>query len=197
MQHKSTKKVIIFSAPSGSGKTTVVRHLLKKYPQLEFSVSSTSRKKRSDETEGKDYYFITSEEFKRLICKDEFIEYEEVYDGRFYGTLKSEAERIWNKGKIIVFDVDVKGGMRLKETYGNHALSVFIMPTSLEVLRSRLIARATETIEDIEKRVLRADEELSYASNFDRIILNDNLNEALKDAEKVVEHWINVELTLS
>ena len=191
MTTSSEKKVIIFSAPSGSGKTTVVRHLLKKYQQLEFSISSTSRKKRADEIDGKDYYFITPEEFKRLIDSDEFIEYEEVYDGRFYGTLKKEAERIWNEGKIIVFDVDVKGGMRLKETYGDNALSVFIMPASLEVLRSRLILRATESIEDIEKRVLRADIELSYAENFDIVILNDNLQTALQETEAVVENWIN------
>ena len=185
------KKVIIFSAPSGSGKTTVVRHLLKKYQQLEFSISSTSRKKRTDEIDGKDYYFIESDEFKRLVDNDEFIEYEEVYDGRFYGTLKKEAERIWNEGKIIVFDVDVKGGMKLKETYGNNALSVFIMPTSLEVLYSRLISRGTELIEDIEKRVLRADIELSYANDFDIIILNDDLQTALQEAETIVEEWIN------
>ena len=185
------KKVIIFSAPSGSGKTTVVRHLLKKYQQLEFSISSTSRKKRTDEIDGKDYYFIESDEFKRLVDNDEFIEYEEVYDGRFYGTLKKEAERIWNEGKIIVFDVDVKGGMKLKETYGNNALSVFIMPTSLEVLYSRLISRGTELLEDIEKRVLRADIELSYANDFDIIILNDDLQTALQEAETIVEEWIN------
>jgi len=188
---KLEKKVIIFSAPSGSGKTTVVRHLLKKYRQLEFSVSSTSRKKRTDEIDGKDYYFIEPDEFKRLIDNDEFIEYEEVYDGRFYGTLKKEAERIWNDGKIIVFDVDVKGGMRLKETYGDSALSVFIMPVSLEVLRNRLILRGTESIEDIEKRVLRADIELSYAKDFDITILNDDLQTALQEAELIVEKWIN------
>ena len=191
MTAKSQKKVIIFSAPSGSGKTTVVRHLLTKYHQLEFSVSSTSRKRRSNEIDGKDYYFISPDEFKRLIDNDEFIEYEEVYDDRFYGTLKKEAERIWNEGKIIVFDVDVKGGMRLKETYGDRALSVFIMPTSLEVLRSRLLSRATESIEDIEKRVLRADIELSYANDFDIIILNDHLQTALQEAETIVENWIN------
>lgn len=191
MKTELKKKVIIFSAPSGSGKTTVVRHLLKKYSQLEFSVSSTSRKKRIDEIDGEDYYFISSEEFKHLIDCNEFIEYEEVYDGRFYGTLKKEADRIWDEGKIIVFDVDVKGGMRLKETYGSSALSVFIMPVSLEVLRSRLVARATESIDDIEKRVLRADIELSYAKDFDVIILNDDLQTALREAEIIVEKWIS------
>jgi guanylate kinase len=190
MKMQQANKVIIFSAPSGSGKTTVVRHLLTKFPQLEFSVSSTSRKKRADETEGKDYYFLTLNEFKRKLADGEFIEYEEVYEGRFYGTLKSEAERIWNEGKIIVFDVDVKGGLRLKETYKDQALSVFIMPSSLEELRCRLIARATESREDIEKRVQRADEELSYAGSFDKIILNDKLHEALKNAESVVDEWI-------
>ncbi|MDR1984458.1 MAG: guanylate kinase [Prevotellaceae bacterium] len=191
MQSKLSNKVIIFSAPSGSGKTTVVKHLLSKFPQLKFSVSSTSRKKRDDEVEGKDYYFITLDEFKRQIANGKFIEYEEVYEGRLYGTLKSEAERIWNEEKIIVFDVDVKGGLRLKETYGKHALSVFIMPSSLEELHRRLIARGTESIEDIEKRVQRADEELSYAGNFDKIILNDKLHEALANAETVVKEWIN------
>ncbi|MDR3227293.1 MAG: guanylate kinase [Prevotellaceae bacterium] len=188
---KSSNKVIIFSAPSGSGKTTIVKHLLTKFPQLKFSVSSTSRKKRDDEIESKDYYFITLDEFKRRIDNGEFIEYEEVYEGRLYGTLKSEAERIWNEGKIIVFDVDVKGGLRLKETYKEQALSVFIMPTSLEILRSRLITRATESVEDIEKRVSRADEELSYSNRFDKIILNDNLHEALQDAEIIVQEWID------
>ncbi|MDR2652362.1 MAG: guanylate kinase [Prevotellaceae bacterium] len=191
MQTKLSNKVIIFSAPSGSGKTTIVKHLLTKFPQLKFSVSSTSRKKRDDEIEGKDYYFITLDEFKQQIESGKFIEYEEVYEGRLYGTLKSEAERIWNEGKIIVFDVDVKGGLRIKETYGNQALSVFIMPSSLEELHRRLIARATESPEDIEKRVSRADEELSYAGNFDKIILNDNLHEALKHAEIIVEEWIS------
>jgi guanylate kinase len=191
MQMKSSNKVIIFSAPSGSGKTTIVKHLLTKFPQLKFSVSSTSRKKRDDEIESKDYYFITLDEFKRRIDNGEFIEYEEVYEGRLYGTLKSEAERIWNEGKIIVFDVDVKGGLRLKETYKEQALSVFIMPTSLEILRSRLITRATESVEDIEKRVSRADEELSYSNRFDKIILNDNLHEALQDAEIIVQEWID------
>ena len=188
---EKTKKVIIFSAPSGSGKTTVVRHLLTKFPQLKFSVSSTSRKKRETEVEGEDYYFLTLDEFKHKLANDEFIEYEEVYEGRFYGTLKKEAERIWNEGKIIVFDVDVKGGLRLKETYKNQALSVFIMPSSLEELRRRLIARGTESLEDIEKRVQRADEELSYANKFDKIILNDKLHEALANAETVVNDWIN------
>ncbi|MDR0753950.1 MAG: guanylate kinase [Prevotellaceae bacterium] len=191
MEEKPSNKVIIFSAPSGSGKTTVVKHLLAKYPRLKFSVSSTSRKKRDDEIEGKDYYFITPDEFKRQIAQGKFIEYEEVYEGRLYGTLKSEAEHIWNEGKIIVFDVDVKGGLRIKETYGNQALSVFIMPSSLDELRRRLIRRATESLADIEKRVRRADEELSYAGSFDRIILNDSLHEALKNAEIIVEEWIN------
>jgi guanylate kinase len=191
MQTKLSNKVIIFSAPSGSGKTTIVKHLLAKYPQLNFSVSSTSRKKRDDEIEGKDYYFISLEEFKQQIRKGKFIEYEEVYEGRLYGTLKSEAKRIWHKGKIIVFDVDVKGGLRIKKTYGNQALSVFIMPSSLEELQRRLIIRATESIEDIKKRVSRAEEELSYAGSFDKIILNDNLHEALKNAEMIVEEWIN------
>jgi guanylate kinase len=191
MKMQQVKKVIIFSAPSGSGKTTVVRHLLTKFPQLEFSVSSTSRKKRADEIEGKDYYFLTLDEFKRKLANGEFIEYEEVYEGRFYGTLKSEAERIWNEGKIIVFDVDVKGGLRLKETYKEQAMSVFIMPSSLGELLRRLIARATESLEDIEKRVKRADEELSYAGSFDKIILNDKLHETLKNAEIIVNEWIN------
>ncbi|MDR2292656.1 MAG: guanylate kinase [Prevotellaceae bacterium] len=191
MQTKLSNKVIIFSAPSGSGKTTIVKHLLAKYPQLKFSVSSTSRKKRDDEIEGKDYYFISLDEFRRQIAKGKFIEYEEVYEGRLYGTLKSEAKRIWNEGKIIVFDVDVKGGLRIKETYGNQALSVFIMPTSLDELRRRLIVRSTESMEDIEKRVSRASEELSYVGSFDKVILNDSLYEALKNAEIIVEEWIN------
>jgi guanylate kinase len=191
MQNKSQNKVLIFSAPSGSGKTTVVRHLLKEFPQLEFSISSTSRKKRPEEIDGKDYYFISLEEFKQRIANGEFIEYEEVYEGRLYGTLKCEAERIWKKGKVIVFDVDVKGGLRLKETYGNQAMSVFIQPPSLQELHKRLTLRQTESAEDIEKRVARADEELSYAKNFDKIVVNDNLQHALLEAEKIVKDFIS------
>lgn len=184
-------KVIIFSAPSGSGKTTIVQHLLKKFSELEFSVSATSRAKREGETHGKDYYFLTLEDFKLRLDNDEFIEYEEVYSGRLYGTLKSEAERIWAQNKIIIFDVDVKGGMRLKETYGDKAMAVFIMPPSLEELQNRLILRSTECLEDIEKRVARAEEEISYAGQFDKILVNDNLDEALKNAEEIVCDWIN------
>lgn len=185
-----TNKVIIFSAPSGAGKSTVVGHLLKKYPFLEFSISATSRAPRGVEQNGKDYYFFSAEEFRRKIDAGDFVEYEEVYSGSYYGTLKSEVERIWNKGHIIVFDIDVKGGVNLKRLYGEHALSVFIRPPSVEVLRERLINRGTDSLEAIARRVAKAEEELTYAGKFDTVVTNNILSEALAEAEKAVENFI-------
>lgn len=187
------KKVIIFSAPSGAGKSTIVGHLLKKYPFLEFSVSATSRKPRGAEVDGKDYYFFSTEQFERKIADGEFVEYEEVYAGSYYGTLISEVKRIWDKGNIIIFDIDVKGGVNLKKLYGANARAVFIQPPSVEELRNRLVGRGTDTPEAIEKRVAKAEEELTYASCFDSIIINDNLQEALSAAEKIVEDFYNAE----
>ncbi|MBP5637348.1 MAG: guanylate kinase [Bacteroidales bacterium] len=183
-------KVLIFSAPSGSGKSTIVNHLLPLHPEMEFSVSATSRPPRGAEQDGVEYYFLTAEDFRSRIQADEFVEYEQVYEGRFYGTLKSEVERIWAKGHVIVFDVDVKGGVSLKKYFGDSALSVFIQAPSVEELRRRLIARATDSMEAIEERVAKAAEEMTYATQFDRILINDNLQEAFKRAEEMVDEFL-------
>lgn len=183
------KKVIIFSAPSGAGKSTIVRHLLSKFNFLEFSVSATSRAPRGEEVDGKDYYFFSTEEFENKIRKGDFVEYEEVYAGSYYGTLVSEVQRIWEKGNIIIFDIDVKGGVNLKRLYGGNALAVFIQPPSVEELRKRLVGRGTDSPEAIERRVAKAEEELAYAGKFDVVLVNDNLEEALARAEKVVEEF--------
>lgn len=183
------KKVIIFSAPSGAGKSTIVHHLLEKYSFLEFSISATSRAPRGKEENGKDYYFFTTEEFENKIKADHFVEYEEVYAGSYYGTLKSEVERIWAKGNIIVFDIDVKGGVNLKKLYGDNAVAVFIQPPSVEELRNRLIGRGTDSPEAIERRVAKAEEELTYASKFDIVLINDKLDDAFLTAEKIVEEF--------
>ena len=180
------KKVIIFSAPSGAGKSTIVRHLLTKFNCLEFSVSATSRAPRGQEENGKDYWFFSTEEFESKITNGEFVEYEEVYKGSYYGTLVSEVERIWAKGNIIIFDIDVKGGVNLKKLYGENALAVFIQPPSVEELRNRLVGRGTDSPEAIERRVAKAEEELTYADKFDVVLVNDNLEEALAKAEKMV-----------
>ena len=180
------KKVIIFSAPSGAGKSTIVGHLLKKFPFLEFSVSATSRKPRGEEVDGKHYYFFSTDQFESKIRNGEFVEYEEVYAGSYYGTLKNEVERIWDKGNIIIFDIDVKGGVNLKRLYGANAMAIFIQPPSIEELRKRLIGRGTDSAEAIERRVAKAAEELTYASKFDKIIVNDSLEVALKEAEDMV-----------
>lgn len=181
------KKVIIFSAPSGAGKSTIVGHLLKKFPFLEFSVSATSRKPRGEEIDGKHYYFFSTDQFESKIRNGEFVEYEEVYAGSYYGTLKSEVERIWDKGNIIIFDIDVKGGVNLKRLYGANAMAIFIQPPSIEELRNRLVGRGTDSTEAIERRVAKAAEELTYADKFDKIIVNDKLELALKEAEDIVE----------
>jgi guanylate kinase len=157
---------------------------------MEFSVSATSRPPRGEEQDGVEYYFLTVEDFRARIQADEFVEYEQVYEGRFYGTLKSEVERIWAKGHVIVFDVDVKGGVSLKKYFGDSALSVFIQAPSVEELRRRLIARATDSMEAIEERVAKAAEEMTYAPQFDRILINDNLQEAFKRAEEMVDEFL-------
>ena len=183
-------KLIIFSAPSGAGKTTIVRHLLKRDLNLEFSISATSRSKRHNETNGKDYYFLSEEEFRSKIDNNEFLEWEEVYKGTFYGTLKSEVERIRENGKNILFDVDVVGGCNIKKFYGNEALAVFVQPPSIEELRNRLISRSTDTLEVIEKRLQKAEYELTFANQFDYIIVNDQLTKALEEAEKCIREFI-------
>jgi guanylate kinase len=184
-------KLIIFSAPSGAGKTTIVRHLLGKDLNLEFSISATSRGMRHNEIDGKDYYFLTPEEFRSKIEHDEFLEWEEVYAGTYYGTLKSEVERIRNLGKHVVFDVDVIGGSNIKRYFGAEALAVFIQPPSVDELRKRLISRSTDTVEVIEKRVAKAEYELTFAAQFDIVIINEDLTRAFEEAEKCIREFIN------
>lgn len=185
-----SNKVIIFSAPSGSGKSTIVSHILKLHPEMEFSVSATSRAPRGQERNGIEYHFFTADEFREMIAEDKFVEYEEVYAGSFYGTLKSEVQRIWDKGHVIIFDVDVKGGVNLKKYFGDKALSVFIQAPSVEELRKRLIARGTDSAEAIAKRVAKASEEMTYADKFDYILVNDDLQKAYAEAEKVVDDFL-------
>lgn len=186
------KKVLIFSAPSGSGKSTIVNHILGLYPgSMEFSVSATSRAPRGEEQDGREYYFLTTEEFRKMIAEDKFVEYEEVYEGRFYGTLKSECERIWSAGHVIIFDVDVKGGVNLKKYFGDAALSIFIQAPSVEVLRQRLVNRGTDSPEAIEERVAKAEEEMTYAHQFDYVLVNDELQTAYAESEKVVEDFLD------
>ncbi len=183
-------KLVIFSAPSGAGKTTIVQHLLSKMPELEFSVSACSRPMRKDETHGVDYYFISIEEFKKKINNNEFVEWEEVYKDNFYGTLRMEIERIWKKGKHVIFDMDVVGGLNLKKLYGPKALSIFVMPPSIEHLERRLRSRETETDESIARRMGKAEVELKTATQFDTIVVNDNLEHAFEQAEKVVGEFL-------
>ena len=183
-------KVIIFSAPSGSGKTTLVKYCLGVFPELQFSISATTRALRGEEIHGKDYFFLLVEEFKNLIAEDAFVEYEEVYQDKFYGTLKSEVERIWQEGKVVIFDVDVKGGVNLKKIFGENALSIFIAPPSIDELERRLISRATDDLETIKTRVVKAKEEMTYAEEFDQIIINDDLETAQKEIERIVRNFI-------
>lgn len=183
---------MIFCAPSGSGKSTIVRHILGIYREsMEFSVSATSRAPRGEEQDGREYHFVSPEEFRRLIAADAFVEYEEVYRDHFYGTLKSEVERIWNAGHVIIFDVDVKGGLNLKKYFGEKALAIFIKAPSVEVLRERLVGRGTDSPEAIRERLAKADEELSYEHEFDYVLVNDDLSTAYAESEKVVEDFLD------
>ena len=183
-------KLIIFSAPSGAGKTSIVKEVLKNTPQLEFSISACSRPKRPGETEGTDYYFLTPEAFRQKIEEGAFLEWEEVYPGSYYGTLHSEVERIWDKGKHVVFDVDVAGGLTIKKRFPEKALAIFIKPPSVEELRKRLINRNTETPESLEKRLGKARQELSFAKDFDRVVVNDKLEDAVSEATGLVHSFI-------
>lgn len=183
-------KAIIFSAPSGSGKTTIVKHLLKKNPDLGFSISASTRDKRGrTESHGKDYYFLSPEEFKRKIDADEFIEWEEVYEGNFYGTLKSEIERIWQSGKDVIFDVDVKGGLNLKKYFGERALAVFVKVPSLEVLQERLNDRGTESAESLSRRLFKAKFEMSFQDQFDVVLVNEYLDKSLAEAQALFDDF--------
>ncbi len=185
------KKVIIFSAPSGSGKTTLVRLCLEQFPQLAFSVSCTTRAPRGAELHGVDYHFLSPAEFRTKIDARDFVEFEEVYADTFYGTLKSEVERIWNEDKVVIFDVDVLGGIALKKYFGDQALSVFIMPPSVAELELRLIARGTDDLETIKMRVAKATEEISHKDAFDVIIVNDQLASAQEQITKLLTSFIN------
>jgi len=184
-------KLIIVTAPSGAGKTTIVRHLLKKYDCLDFSVSATNRKPRKKEKDGVDYYFLSTRALKRRIKEGDFIEWEEVYDNQYYGTLKSEVERLWALGKHIIFDIEVKGATNIKKKYPE-ALAIFVKPPSPEILFERLRNRKTESKKSLEKRIKRAALELKYEKKFDIVLLNDKLDVALADAEKIIENFIEI-----
>lgn len=185
-------KLIVFSAPSGSGKTTIVRHLLKQLElNLEFSISATSRERRGDEVQAKDYYYLSADEFKSKIKGNEFLEWEEVYRDNFYGTLKTEVERIWSKGKHVIFDIDVSGGLRIKRKFPDQTLAVFVKPPSIDELKIRLKKRKTENEDKINMRVAKASAELATAPLFDVIIENDNLDKALSEAYHLVSDFIN------
>lgn len=183
-------KALIFSAPSGAGKTTIVRHLVETIPGLAFSISATTREKRANETEGIDYYFISVSDFRSKIDKREFLEWEQVYDGVYYGTLKSEVERIWNLGKHVIFDVDVEGGIQLKNILGERAISIFVKVNDLTTLRQRLLRRNSESDHSLEERVRKAEREMAFEPQFDRSVLNDNIQNALKEAKELVEKFL-------
>lgn len=183
-------KLIIFSAPSGSGKSTIINYLLECNLDLAFSISATSRAPRGNEQNGVEYYFLTPAEFRAKIANDEFIEYEEVYKDNFYGTLKNEVERIRENGQNVVFDVDVVGGVNIKNIFGDEALSMFIMPPSVEELRNRLVGRNTDSTETIEKRLAKAEYEISFADKFDKIVINDNLETAKAEALTIIKEFV-------
>lgn len=185
-------KLVIISAPSGAGKTTIVRHLLSSGLDLEFSVSATTRPIRTNEVNGKDYYYLENTEFRNRVSNGEFVEWEEVYKDHLYGTLKSELERIWSQGKHVLFDVDVKGGINLKKIFGNDAISVFIMAPSIEELEKRLINRGTDKPEKIKMRIEKAAEEMKLANAFDFVVVNGELDRALKEASDIVRSFLKV-----
>ena len=185
------RKMLIFSAPSGGGKTTIVKAVLKQFPELAFSVSTTSRPQRPNEINGVDYYFISTEEFRKKIANEEFIEWQEVYPGIYYGTLKSELERIWALGKNPVFDIDVKGALNLKNIFQSESLTIFIQPPSLQILEQRLRNRGTETEESLARRLGKAAYELTFATYFDAVIVNDQLQQAIQEAIQLVADFLH------
>ncbi len=183
-------KLIIFSAPSGSGKTTIVRHLLQTIPSIGFSISATTRSPRGQEKHGEDYYFLSIDDFKEKIENDEFAEYEEVYEGVCYGTLKNEVERLWREGKNVIFDIDVKGGINLKKVYKEKALSIFVKVPSFDVLEERLRARGTESREALKMRLEKVKYETTFANQFDEILVNDQIEESFEKAENMISSFI-------
>ena len=184
-------KIILFCGPSGSGKTTISQYLLKNNNNLCFSISVTTRAMRANEKDGEDYYFITKEAFEKKMANDEFIEWEEVYEGIFYGTLKAEVQRIWAMDKHAIFDVDVMGGLNIKKQFGDKALAVCVLPPSIEILRERLIARNSETPDSLEKRINKATIEMGYANQFDRKIINDNLEDSCRHAQELLDEFLD------
>ena len=186
-------KLILFCGPSGSGKTTIVHHLLKKFPMMRFSVSATTRLKRENETDGIDYHFLSPEEFRAKIANNEFLEWEEVYKDRYYGSLKSEVERILQEGNVALFDIDVVGGLNIRKNYGRQLLDVFVMPPSVDELHKRLVARATEDEESLRKRLDKAEEEMHAAFQFNHVIVNIDLQKAIKEAEEKVLAFLEEE----
>jgi len=185
-------KLIIISAPSGSGKSTIIGHIMQDESlRLAFSVSATTRPRRGQEVHGVDYYYLTADEFKRMIANDELVEYQEVYEGRYYGTPKSEVDRITGMGKNVVLDLDVLGGVNVKKMYGDRAISIFIQPPSVEVLRQRLINRGTDSMEDIKARVDKAEFEISFGPQFDYTVINDNLDDAVAQVHDLIAEFIN------
>jgi guanylate kinase len=185
MEHQN--KTIVFTAPSGAGKTTIVKHMLERFPdKLAFSISATTRSKREIETNGKDYFFMNADEFRNKIANGDFIEWEEVYENQFYGTLKSEIERLWAQNKTVVFDVDVKGATKIKKYFGKNCMAVFVSPPDIDTLIERLKNRGTENIQSLKKRIARVRSEMKYRDTFDRVIVNDHLTDALNEAEKIL-----------
>jgi len=183
-------KLVLFCGPSGSGKTTIVHHLMQQFPMMRFSVSATTREKRPNEVHGKDYYFLSVDEFKEKIQNDEFLEWEEVYKDRFYGTLQKEVERILNDGYVAIFDVDVEGGLHIRKQFGRQLLDVFVMPPSVDDLHKRLVARATESEDSLFKRLDKAEKEMNYAFRFNHVIVNAVLEDAKLDAVKIVKEFL-------
>jgi guanylate kinase len=186
-------KLILFCGPSGSGKTTIVHHLLKKFPMMRFSVSATTRPKRENETDGIDYHFLSPEEFRTKIANNEFLEWEEVYKDRYYGSLKSEVDRILSEGNVALFDIDVVGGLNIRKNYGRQLLDIFVMPPSVDELHKRLVARATEDEESLRKRLDKAEEEMHAAFQFNHVIVNIDLQKAIQEAEEKVLAFLEEE----